>query len=159
MSYFKKNVSLTGALSPDGVKEKWAVNQKPIVGKPYFKHEYNEKLLLYYHSSYKKDLCDTMFEGEIYSDDETCQLDGVVKSTKSMLKFAVTTFIVCFILGVFYLFVPIWGYALYGALGAIAVGAAIGVMSLRVDKYRLQTIIDYLQDFINSEGAENDEGD
>lgn len=168
---FKKEISLVGSLSSEEVREKWkltADNQKNTttaddsenitsdytlrtIGKPFCGFSVNGgKYYMHYHSSYKKDFCDTMFEGEIFANDETCQLQGIVKAAPGMKNFANIFLLCCIVIGVFYFFFPFFGYPLYGSLLSFLIGTAVAFLTLKVDANKLESVMDNLQHFINS---------
>lgn len=156
--HFEKQIALTGSLSAEEAKQKWKDNEtlsEKIIGKPFYEYSSRvntrgeEEFTMNYHMSYKKDFCDTMFSGEIFNDDDTCQLHGYIKATPLMKRFALIFLICCVVLGGLYLVFAPFGYPLYGFLIFIVLGITVAFLSLKVDNGRINRVMEALQEFIN----------
>ncbi|MCL1832196.1 MAG: hypothetical protein FWG45_04705, partial [Oscillospiraceae bacterium] len=99
-SPFKAQIITDGELTTAQAREKWeaaALSQsrrtrkRESKGQPLYVHATRadkSQYILYYHHSYGKDFCDTMFVGEIYAyDDNKCQVTGKVTASTAVRRF------------------------------------------------------------------------
>jgi hypothetical protein len=158
MSVFKRELHLTGSDSAHQAQTRWkARNTSPTVGKPHFVRTADDRqsLLLYYHNSFKKDMCDTMFTGDIQPNDEGCQLHGYVTVTPRMRLFAWILLAVSILAGFGLLL--FLGDGLRISVIVWGVGIALFIFSHQVTKQRADSIEAYLQTFINQPDENEDE--
>jgi hypothetical protein len=149
MKLFKKELHMTGSDSADSARSRWKErNPSPTVGKPHFVRTADSKeqnLLLFYHHSFGKDMCDTMFTGEILPNDGGCQLHGYITVTPRMRLFAWIMLIAAAVAG----FLTLLFFPLRIAFIVWGGGIVLFFVTHQVTKQRANAITDYLQTFIN----------
>jgi hypothetical protein len=176
MSLFSSEIVLAGDITTGEARQKWEqaavsnARKSKIKGKPLFLHSQKKgKYVLHYYQSYGNDVCDAMFTGEIFDyDGGGCQVTGKVTVSSFMKRFAAVLAVAAFPLAI--LFGIVLRYVLilfdqsnayereliqdfFAVCGAFFVIAGIAVMCLIVDKRRVQSIMEYLNNFIKKENV------
>ncbi|MCL2633298.1 MAG: hypothetical protein FWD34_02165 [Oscillospiraceae bacterium] len=167
---FSTDVLVDGNITSELARQRWSeYEQEQIRGKPLFIHSMKDgKYMLHYHQSYKTDLCDTVFLGEIFEYEESgSQILGKVTASKSMRRFGIATIIAAFpvawlvnvllfhvdeLLNNMEMINPIrlnnFNPTLTFFASAI-IAAGVAIMSQNVDKRRVKDITEHLHKFLN----------
>ncbi|MCL1904151.1 MAG: hypothetical protein FWF94_07025 [Oscillospiraceae bacterium] len=181
MALFSTEIILDGEIPSTDAKLKWeraaesGARVGRVKGKALFLHSHKEhKYSLHYYQSYGKDLCDIMFTGEIFEYDEgKSQISGKITVSEAMKLFAWIIIIASFPLALLFNLIlyyitpfvegympfltklPETGYnGVFSFAGAAVALVIVGIMSLKVDKRKVKTVMDYLHEFLQREEEE-----